>query len=356
MSAARGFASDNYSGVHPEVLEAIAAANEGHAPAYGADRWTAAAREHFREHFGPAARAFPVFNGSGANVVALAAVTESWQAVICPATAHLNVDECGAPEKVAGVKLITAPTPDGKLTPELIESSFPWERVNDEHASQPRVVSIANSTELGTVYGPADVRAIADAAHERELLLHVDGARIANAAAACGATLRELTTDAGVDLLSFGGTKNGLLFGEAVVFLAAELGEGAEFVRKQLMQLASKMRFASVQLETLLGGDLWLRNASHANEMAARLGAALERIEGVELAQPVEANGVFAQLPAAAIERLEIDPDGNRAFYVWDEPSGTVRLMCSWDTESADVDAFVASLEGALAGAAGSSR
>jgi threonine aldolase len=356
VSPGRGFASDNYSGVHPEILEAIAAANDGHAPAYGADRWTAGAAERFREHFGPAARAFPVFNGSGANVVAIAAVTEPWQAVICPATAHLHVDECGAPERVAGVKLLTVDAPDGKLTPELLESAFPWERIGDEHASQPRVASIANSTELGTVYTPAEVGAIAEAAHRRGLLLHVDGARIANAAAACGVTLREMSTDAGVDLLSFGGTKNGLLFGEAVVFLAEGRGEGAAFVRKQLMQLASKMRFASVQLEALLSGDLWLRNASHANRMAARLGAALEGIEGVELAQPVEANGVFARLPADAIERLELDPDGNRAFYVWDEPSGTVRLMCSWDTEPTDVDAFAASLERSLAGAAGSSR
>ncbi len=355
MSAARGFASDNYSGVHPEILEAITAANHDHAPAYGADRWTAAAQERFREHFGPAARAFPVFNGSGANVVAIAAVTASWEAVICPVTAHLHVDECGAPERVGGVKLFTVETPDGKLTTELLEGAFPWERIGDEHASQPRVVSIANSTELGTVYEPAEVRAIADAAHARGLLLHVDGARIANAAAAQKVGLGELTTDAGVDLLSFGGTKNGLLFGEAVVFLAEGLGEGAEFVRKQLMQLASKMRFAGAQLEALLAGDLWRRNAAQANRMAARLGAALEGVGGVELVQPVEANGVFAKLPAAAIERLELDPDGNRAFYVWDE-AGTVRLMCSWDTEAEDVDAFVASVEETVADTAGSSR
>ena len=356
MSAARGFASDNYSGAHPEILEAIAAANHGHAPAYGADRWTAAAQERFREHFGPAARAFPVFNGSGANVVALAAVTESWQAVICPATAHLHVDECGAPEKVAGVKLITVETTDGKLTPELLEGAFPgsgsttstppsrgWSRSPTRPSSAPSTPRQRCGRSPMPPTGAG-------------LLLHVDGARIANAAAAQGVALRDLTTDVGVDLLSFGGTKNGLLFGEAVVFLAEELGEGAQFVRKQLMQLASKMRFASVQLEALLGGDLWLRNASHANEMAARLGAALERIEGVELAQPVEANGVFARLPAAAIERLELDPDGNRAFYVWDEPSGTVRLMCSWDTTAEDVDAFAASVEETVADGAGSSR
>ncbi len=350
VTAARGFASDNYSGAHPEILEAIAAANDGHAPAYGADRWTAAARECFGSHFGADAEAFPVFNGSGANVIAIAAVTKSWQTVICPATAHLHVDECGAPEKIAGVKLLTIDTPDGKLTPELIEAGVPWERVGDDHASQPRMVSIANSTELGTVYAPAEVRAIADFAHERDLLLHVDGARIANAAAAQGVAMRELTTEAGADILSFGGTKNGLLFGEAVVFLRPGLGDGAEFVRKQLMQLASKMRFLSAQLEALLRDDLWLRNASHSNEMAARLGAAIETIDGVGLAQPVQANGVFASIPAAAIERLEVDAEGNRAFYVWDMPSRTVRLMCSWDTSPDDVDGFAALLADAAAG------
>ena len=356
MSAGRGFASDNYSGVHPEILEAIAAANDGHAPAYGADRWTAAAQERFREHFGPAARAFPVFNGSGANVVAIAAVTETWQAVICPATAHLHVDECGAPEKVAGVKLITVETTDGKLTPELLDGAFPWERVGDEHASQPRVVSIANSTELGTVYTPAEVRAIADAAHARGLLLHVDGARIANAAAAQGVGLRDLTTDAGVDLLSFGGTKNGLLFGEAVVFLDRRARRRSR-VRPQAADAAG---LEDALCRSPAGGAPVRRPLAPqrrpANRMAARLGAALERIEGVELAQPVEANGVFARLPAAAIERLELDPDGNRAFYVWDEPSGTVRLMCSWDTAAEDVDAFAASVAETVADDAGSSR
>lgn len=350
MSPARGFASDNYSGAHPEILAAIAAANEGHAPAYGADPWTAAAQECFRDHFGADAQAYPAFNGSGANVVAIAAVTRSWQAVICPASAHLNVDECGAPERVAGVKLLTIEAPHGKLTPELIEAGVAWERVGDEHASQPRLVSIANSTELGTVYTAAEVRALADFAHGRGLLLHVDGARIANAAAAQGVAMRELTSDAGVDILTFGGTKNGLLFGEAVVFLAPGLGEGAEFFRKQLMQLASKMRFVGAQFEALLREDLWLRNASHSNAMAARLGEAISSIDGVELAHPVEANGVFASLPAAAIERLEVDAEGNRAFYVWDSPSGTVRLMCSWDTTAEDVDAFAALLAEAVAG------
>lgn len=341
----RGFASDNHSGVHPDVLEAIAAVNSGHAPAYGADRFTAQLADRFREHFGSAAVALPVFNGSGANVVAIAAVARPWQAVLCPETAHLNVDEAGAPEKIAGIKLLTVATPDGKLTPDLLERAIPWGRIGDEHFAQPRVVSISNSTELGTVYDAAEVRALAEFAHGRDLLLHVDGARLANAAAALGATLAELTTDAGVDLLSFGGTKNGLLAGEAVVFLRADLAAGAEVVRKGALQLASKMRFISVQLEALLGpGDLWRRNAENANAMAARLADALTALDGVELAYPAQANGVFARLPAEAIRRLEFGEGGERAFYVWDEEGRVVRLMCSWDTSPGDVDGFVSRL------------
>ena len=337
----RGFASDNHSGVHPEVLEAIAAANEDHVPAYGADRLTAGLAERFREHFGPDAVAFPVFNGSGANVVAIATVTRPWQAVICPETAHLNVDEAGAPEKIAGVKLLTVATPDGKLTPDLLERAIPWNRVGDEHFAQPRVVSISNSTELGTVYDTAEVAALAGFAHERDLLLHVDGARLANAAAGAGVSLGDLTTGAGADFLSFGGTKNGLLAGEAVVFLRPGLAAGAEAVRKGALQLASKMRFLSAQLDALLGpGDLWRRNAAHANEMATRLADSITVVEGVELAYPVQANGVFARFPAAAIERLEFGEGGERAFYVWEDDAGVVRLMTSWDTTPEDVDRF----------------
>jgi len=337
----RGFASDNHSGVHPEVLEAIAAANDAHAPAYGADRFTAALASRFREHFGSDAVGLPVFNGSGANVVAIAAVTRPWQAVACPETAHLNVDEAGAPEKVAGVKLLPVTTPDGKLTPDLLERAIPWSRVGDEHFAQPRVISISNSTELGTVYDPDEVAALADFAHQRDLLLHVDGARLANAAVAAGASLGDLTTGAGADLLSFGGTKNGLLAGEAVVFLRRGLGDGAASIRKGALQLASKMRFLSAQLDALLGpGDLWRRNAAHANEMAARLADAITAVEGVELAHPAQANGVFAHLPAAAIEQLEFGEGGERAFYVWEEEAGVVRLMTSWDTTPGDVDGF----------------
>jgi threonine aldolase len=343
------FASDNWAGAHPEAIEAIAAANQGDAPAYGEDPWTAAAKERFREHFGRAAEAWPVFNGSAANVLCLRAVCRPGEAVICPTGAHLNVDECGAPEQIAGVKLLAIGAPDGKLTPELVEGGVDWERVGDEHASQPRVVSISNSTELGTVYRPEEVRELAELAHRRDLLLHVDGARIANAAAAMDIPMSEITTDAGVDLLSFGGTKNGLLLADAVVILREGLGDRFHFIRKQTLQLASKMRFISAQLEAVLSDDLWLRNATHANAMARRLGEAIDAIEGVELARPVEANGVFAVLPAAAIERLEFDSDGQRAFYVWDRPTSTVRLMCSWDTTEAEIEAFVKRLAQAAA-------
>ena len=345
MSPARGFASDNSAGVHPEVMAAVVAANDGHAGAYGADPWTAAARERFREHFGPDAEAWPVFNGSAANVLCLRAACRPFEAVICPATAHLNVDECGAPEQIAGVKLITIEAGDGKLTPELIEAGFDWRRVGDEHATQPRLVSISNSTELGTVYSPAEVAALAEFAHRRDLLLHVDGARIANAAAALGLGLSELTTEAGADLLSFGGTKNGLLLGEAVVFLRPGISDRFQFIRKQSLQLASKMRFVSAQLDALLRDGLWRRNAAHANATARRLAERISGIEGVELVQPVDANGVFAILPEAAIERLELDRQGNRAFYVWDAAARVVRLMCSWDSTEEDVDAFADRLE-----------
>jgi threonine aldolase len=342
----RGFASDNNSGVHPEIVAAIAAANDGHVAAYGDDDYTASAHRRFREHFGERAEPFLVFNGTGANVLALEALARPYEAVICPETAHLNVDECGAPERVAGVKVIAVPTPDGKLTPELLAERIT--RVGDQHASQPRVVSISEATELGTVYTPNEVGALADLAHERGLVLHVDGARLANAAAALDLPLRALTTDVGVDALSFGGTKNGLLVGDAIVFIAPDPARDFLFLRKQSMQLASKMRFLAAQFEALLGGDLWLRNAGHANAMARRLADAIATIDGVELAYPAEANGVFANLPAAAIERLRESLPAALPFYVWDEPAGTIRLMCSWDTTPDDVDGLAAAMRAAL--------
>ena len=342
----RGFASDNNSGAHPDVLAAIAAANDGHVVAYGDDDHTAAARELFRRHFGERAEPFLVFNGTAANVLALEALTRPYDAVICPETAHLNVDECGAPERIAGVKLIAVPTPDGKLSPELLAERIT--RIGDQHASQPRVVSISEATELGTLYTPEEIRALSDLGHERGLLLHVDGARLANAAAALDLPLRALTTDAGVDALSFGGTKNGLLAGDAVVFLDPERARDFLFLRKQSMQLASKMRFFAAQFQALLGGELWIQNAAHANAMARRLADAITAIGGVELAQPPQANGVFANLPTATIERLRESLPAALPFYVWDEAAGTIRLMCSWDTTPEDVDELAAALRAAL--------
>jgi threonine aldolase len=342
-----GFASDNWAGAHPEILDAIATANAGQAPAYGNDEWTRRAADAFRGHFGEHARAWPVFNGTAANVLALAAVCEPWQAVICAETAHLHVDEAGAPERLAGTKLIPVPTEHGKLAPADIPPLLG--RAGDEHAVQPRVVSISQATELGTTYTAAEVTALAETAHEHGLLLHVDGARLANGAAHLDASLTEITTDAGVDLLSFGGTKNGLVLGEAVVFCTPELGDRFEFVRKQLGQLASKMRFISAQLVALLEGDLWLRNARHANAMATRLAAAVADLPGVELPHPVEANGVFPRLPPGAAERL-LEAHGDAfPFYPWPYEPGLVRWMCSWETTEDEVDAFAEAVADAVA-------
>jgi threonine aldolase len=340
----RNFASDNHAGAHPDVLAALSAANEGRAGAYGHDEWTRRMEDSFREHFGAGARAFGVFNGSGANVAAIDSLTRGYEAVICTATAHIHVDECGAPERIAGTKLYAIPTRAGKLTSDDV-SRFEDRRGDDHHAQQ-RVVSITQSTELGTLYTLEETRAIADAAHELGMYLHIDGARLANAAAALGVGFEELTTAQGVDVVSFGATKNGLVFGEAVVFLRPELAEGFEFVRKQLGQLDSKMRFLSAQLSALLSDDLWLRNATQANAMAARLAAALEALPEPEIVYPVEANGVFARLPQSVIEKLEAELPGDPPFYRWEEPD-VIRLMCAWDTEPEDVDAFAEALAAA---------
>ncbi|MBM9507489.1 threonine aldolase family protein [Actinacidiphila acididurans] len=334
----RGFASDNYAGVHPEVLAAIALANGGHQVSYGADVYTQALQEVFRAHFGPAAEVFPVFNGTGANVTALQAVTERWGAVICADSAHINTDECGAPERMGGLKLLTVPTPDGKLTPGLIDRQAYG--LDDEHRAQPQVLSITQSTELGTLYTPEEITAICDHAHELGLTVHMDGSRIANAAAALGVPMARFTTDAGVDLLSFGGTKNGLLLGECVVVLRPEGVRSIRYLRKMSMQLASKMRFVSVQFEALLAGDLWLRSAAHANAMARRLEQAVRGIDGVSVVRPVQANAVFALLPREVSERLQ----KRYRFYFWNEATGEVRWMCSFDTTEADVDGFAAAI------------
>jgi threonine aldolase len=341
MTERPGFASDNHAGVHPEVLQAIGAANDGHAAAYGGDPWTTRALQRFREHFGPSARAFPVFNGTAANVLSIETLTQPWQAVICARTAHLHVDECGAPER-AGRKLLVVDTPDGKVTPELIEPLLV--RIGDEHAVQPRVVSIAQSTELGTVYTPPQIEALSTWAHAHGLLLHMDGSRLANAAAALGLPLRALTTDAGVDALSFGATKNGAMGVEAVVLLRDDIDDGLRFRRKQSMQLGSKMRYMSAQLDALLAGDLWKRNAEHANAMARRLADAVGHLPGVRITQAVEANALFVILDPTVTERLQRD----WPFYVWDEATGEVRWMTGWDTVPEDVDAFAADIGAAV--------
>ena len=340
----RGFASDNYSGVHPEILQAIAAANDGHQIAYGEDAYTARLQEVFARHFGEGVQAFPVFNGTGANVTGLQSMLPRWGAVIAASTAHINVDEGGAPERVAGIKILNVPTDDGKLTPGLVDrEAWGW---GDEHRAQPLVVSITQSTELGTLYTPEEIRALADHAHARGMRLHLDGARLSNAAAALDLPLRAFTTDAGVDVLSFGGTKNGALGGEAVVVLDPAASEGLLFLRKLNMQLASKMRFISAQLIALLDGDLYLRNAHHANAMAARLRAGVEAglrdgsISGVGFSQPTQSNGVFATLPDGVADELR----KAFRFYDWDAAKNEVRWMCSFDTTEEDVDAFVAEL------------
>jgi threonine aldolase len=344
----RGFASDNFAGAHPDVLAAVAAANDGHVPAYGADPYTAAAEARLRDHFGDDAHSFLVFNGSAANVLSLIATARPFEAVICPDTAHLNVDECGAPERIAGVKLYTVAAPGGKLTPELVAARLRTIRIGDEHAAQPRIVSISNAAELGTVYTPDEVRALADLAHQHDLLLHLDGARLANAAACLDVPLRALTTDAGVDVVSFGGTKNGLLFGDAVVFLSAGLADDFLYLRKQSLQLASKMRFVAAQFDALLRDDLWLRNAAHANAMAGRLAHAVKEIPGVRITELVESNAVFAILPPAARERLLGAWPGDLPFHVWNEETGEVRWMTAWDTTEDDVDRFAAAVAEAL--------
>ncbi|PPH46507.1 threonine aldolase [Rathayibacter sp. AY1C9] len=350
----RGFASDNYSGVHDEVLAAIAAANGAHQIAYGEDVYTERLQEAFRREFGEQAQAFPVFNGTGANVTGLQSMLPRWGAVVSAGTAHITSDEGGAPEKVGGIKILTVPTPDGKLTPALVDQEA-W-GFGDEHRAQPLVVSITQSSELGTVYTPEEVRALADHAHGLGMRLHMDGARIANAAAALGLPLRSFTTDAGVDVLSFGGTKNGILLGEAIVVLDPAASTGLTFLRKTNMQLSSKMRFISAQLLALLGDGgeeepLWLRSARHANAMAARLRSGLEeaiaacRITGLEFTQQTQANAVFATLPPGVADRLR----AAYRFYDWNPATGEVRWVCSFDTTEDDIDAFTAAIERELA-------
>ncbi|MGO2468840.1 MAG: threonine aldolase family protein [Microbacterium gubbeenense] len=327
----RGFASDNYAGTHPEVLAALAAANGGHAPAYGEDPYTAALRARFREMLGEQAEVYPVWGGTGANVVALQSLLTRWGGVIAPAIAHVNTDEGGAPEKVGGFKIIPVPTDDAKLTPELVRAHAGSRGV---HTIVPQAVSITQSTELGTLYSVEEIRAVTDAAHELGLAVHVDGARIANAAAALDVPLADMLR--GVDVLSFGGTKIGAIGAEAVVVLNPDAVTGIDFLRKNTMQLASKMRFVSAQLLALLDDDLWIRAAAQANAMAARLRKGVEGLPGVRFTQATDVNGVFAILPEGVADKVR----AHVPFYDWNAATGEVRWLTSWDTTAADVDRF----------------
>jgi threonine aldolase len=334
MKPTRSFASDNNAGVHPDILKAISAANQGHVVGYGDDAYTHSAQALFKEQLGEDIEVFFVFNGTAANCLSLKALTNSYHAVICAEGAHIYVDECGAPEKFTGCKLVPVPAKNGKLTVEAVQSAY--HGVGDEHHVQPKVISITQATEVGTVYRPNEIRALAEFAHDHGMFLHVDGARIANAVAAQGLTLKQATRDLGIDVLSFGATKNGALGAEAVVFFNPELAASFKFYRKQGMQLASKMRFISAQFEALFAGDLWLQNARHANRMAQLLKREISKIPQVKIIYNVEANGVFAQVPRKAIAKLQ----KRYFFYVWNESQSVVRWMCSWDTTADDVKQF----------------
>lgn len=334
MKNLRGFASDNNAGVHPEIMKAIEACNQNHVVGYGADPYTERTIEKIIEVFGKNTYPFFVFNGTAANVLSLRSMMQSYESVICSDTAHIHEDECGAPEFITGSKVIPVHTPDGKLTIEAIKPHV--KGIDFEHHSQPRVVSITQATELGTIYTPDEIRKLAHYVHANNMLLHMDGARIANAAASLGLSLREITRDAGVDVLSFGGTKNGAMYGELVLFFH-ECNNAVKYIRKQSMQLASKMRYIAVQFEALLTNDLWKRNAEHANKMAQLLAEKVSQIPEIEIVYPVQANGVFAAIPSALIKPLQDE----FFFYIWDEPRSEVRWMTSWDTTEDDIERFV---------------
>jgi len=343
----RTFSSDNSAGVHPRVLSALAEANEGHALAYGYDAVTRRADERFADLFGRQVDVYYVWSGTGANVMSLTTLLGPAQAVVCTEGSHINVDETGAPERIAGAKLIDLPTPDGKLRPDQLDALA--HAIGVEHHAQPGVVSITQSTELGTLYSPDELGALSERAHALGMLVHLDGARIANATAALGGTaeaLRSFTVDAGVDVISFGGTKNGMMYGEAVVYLDRSLARAAKYVRKQVTQLPSKMRYISAQFEALLDDGLWIDNARHANELAGQLYKAVAEIPGIELDGPPAVNSLYPRLPRPAIGALQ----AWSPFYDWDEANRQVRWMASWDTTSDDVERFAAGVRQALDG------
>ncbi|HEX2921963.1 MAG TPA: low specificity L-threonine aldolase [Bacteroidales bacterium] len=331
----RGFASDNNAGVHPDILKGIAEANVGHALGYGGDKYTEKAIELFREHLGPATEPFFVFTGTAANVLGLTGVMRPWNSVITAATAHLNTDECGAPERYSGSKILSVDTPDGKITPALIARHM--HGFDFEHHSQPKVISITQASEMGTVYTVEEIRKLAHYAHSHGMLLHMDGARIANAAITLNLPFKAFTTEAGVDVLSFGGAKNGMMFGEAICFLKPELSSNFKYIRKQGMQLASKMRFIAAQYIAYFNNDLWKDLAAHSNMMANRLKLKLSEIEGLKITQPVQSNGIFIIIPDKVADKIKRE----FFFYPWNEEISEYRLMTSWDTTEDDIDRFV---------------
>lgn len=335
MKQLRGFASDNNSGIHPEILKSIERANSGHVVAYGDDIYTTRAVSKVREHFGDDVEVFFVLTGTAANVLGLSQITDTYNSIICAETAHINVDECGAPEKYSGCKLLPVQTANGKLTIENIKKYI--HGFEFEHSSQPKVISISQPTELGTVYSIDETVKLSDYAHKYNMLLHMDGARLSNAAVSLGVGFKELTADAGVDILSFGGTKNGMLFGESIIIINNSLADNFKYIRKQGMQLASKMRFISAQFERYLTDDLWKVNAEHANKMALLLYEELSGLPKIEITQKVESNGVFAVLPGKYIEALQKE----YFFYIWDEEKSEVRWMTSFDTTEEDIYGFV---------------
>lgn len=333
--AERGFASDNNAGVHPDILNEIIRVNKGHVIGYGGDPYTEEAAGLFRQHFGRDAEIFFVFTGTAANVLGITGITRSWNSVITAFTAHIEQDECGAPEKFSGCKVLTVDTPDGKIAPEMMKRHM--HGFDFEHHSQPRVISVTQATEMGTIYTPAEIAALAKYAHDHGMLLHMDGARISNAAVALDLPFRAFTTDAGVDILSFGGTKNGMMFGEAVCFLRPGLSDGFKYLRKQGMQLASKMRFIAAQYIAFFRNDLWKKCATHSNSMAMLLYEKVKAIEGLKVTQPVQANGVFVIIPHKIAGNLQ----KHYFFYPWNEETSEYRWMTSWDTTEEDVNNFV---------------
>jgi len=330
-----GFASDNTAGVHPVILEEIRSANTGHTIGYGYDRYTEEALGLFKSHLGPETETFFVFTGTAANVLSLSGVTRSWNSVITASTAHLEQDECGAAEKFTGCKVLTVDTADGKISAKSVEKHM--HGFDFEHHSQPLVISITQSTEMGTVYSVDEIRELAEFTHDHGMLLHMDGARIANAAVSLDLPFRSFTTDAGVDILSFGGTKNGMMYGEAVCFLKSGLSGGFKYIRKQSMQLASKMRFISAQYTAYFRDDLWKKCATHSNRMALILAGKISRLNGIIITQPVQSNGVFVIMPQRVAESV----CKKYFFYPWDEKTSEYRLMAGWDTTEEDIEGLV---------------